>query len=85
VTNPDYETDRTDQAMPLDPDPAVPGVDADTPGVPAGSDRPSGESDFVDGVEGLGDSADTDSGALETPIAPAGAADLGADETTTED
>ena len=83
MTNPDYETDRTDQAMPLDPDPAVPGVDADTPGVPAGSDRPSGESDFVDGVEGLGDSADTDS--LETPIAPAGAADLGADETTTED
>jgi hypothetical protein len=85
VTNPDYETDRTDQAMPLDPDPAVPGVDADTPGVPAGSDRPSGESDFVDGVEGLSDSADADSGALETPIAATGAADLEADEATTED
>jgi hypothetical protein len=27
VTSPDFETDRTDQAMPLDPDPAVPGVD----------------------------------------------------------
>jgi hypothetical protein len=85
VTNPEYETDRTDQAMPLDPDPAVPGVDADTPGVPAGSDRPSGESDFVDGVEGLSDSADADSGAMETPVVPTGAADLGADEATTED
>jgi hypothetical protein len=80
VTSPDYETDRTDQAMPLDPDPAVPGVEADTPGVPAGSDRPSGESDFVDGVEGLSESADADADALETPIAPTGAADLGADE-----
>ena len=85
VTSPDYETDRTDQAMPLDPDPAVPGVDADTPGVPAGSDRPSGESDFVDGVEGLSDSADADADALETPITPTGAADLGADEATTEE
>jgi hypothetical protein len=85
VTSPDYETDRTDQAMPLDPDPAVPGVEADTPGVPAGSDRPSGESDFVDGVEGLGDTADADAGAMETPIMPTGAADLGADEARTED
>jgi hypothetical protein len=83
VTSSDFETDRTDQAMPLDPDPAVPGVEADTPGVPAGSDRPSGESDFVDGVEGLGDNADAD--AMETPIVPAGAADLGADEATNED
>jgi hypothetical protein len=85
VTSSDFETDRTDQAMPLDPDPAVPGVDADTPGVPAGSDRPSGESDFVDGVEGLSDNADADAGGLETPVAPTGAADLGADEATTED
>ena len=54
MTSSDFETDRTDQAMPLDPDPAVPGVDTYTPGVPAGSDTPSGESDFVDGVEGLG-------------------------------
>ena len=85
VTSSDFETDRTDQAMPLDPDPAVPGVEADTPGVPAGSDRPSGESDFVDGVEGLADKADADAGGLETPVVPAGAADAGADEATTED
>jgi hypothetical protein len=58
VTSSDFETDRTDQAMPLDPDPTVPGVEADTPGVPAGSDRPSGESEFVDGVEDLGNNAD---------------------------
>jgi hypothetical protein len=85
VTSPDYETDRTDQAMPLDPDPAVPGVEADTVGVPVGSDRPSGESDFVDGVEGLSDSADPDADAMETPIVPTGAADRGADQATTED
>lgn len=84
VTSPDYETDRTDQAMPLDPDPAVPGVEADTVGVPVGSDRPSGESDFVDGVEGLNDSADADADAIETPVAPTGAADLGADDGTTK-
>ena len=82
VTSSDFETDRTDQAMPLDPDPAVPGPDADSPGVPAGSDRPIGESDFADGVENLGNSADADADALETPIAPTGA---GADEARTED
>ena len=85
VTSSDFETDRTDQAMPLDPDPAVPGVEADTPGVPAGSDRPSGDSDFVDGVEGLSDNADADAGAMETPVVPGGAADLRTDEATTED
>jgi hypothetical protein len=84
VSSSDFETDRTDQAMPLDPDPSVPGAEADTVGVPAGSAQPSGESDFVDGVENLGNTADTDSDALETPIAPAGAASLGTDEDTTE-
>ena len=84
MTSSDFESDRTDQAMPLDPDPAVPGVDADTPGVPAGSARPIGESDFTDGVENLGNSSDADADALETPIMPTGAADLGADEGTPE-
>ena len=79
MTSSDFETDRTDQAMPLDPDPAVPGVDTYTPGVPAGSDTPSGESDLVDGVEGLDSNADAD--AVETQVIPAGAAD----EATTED
>jgi hypothetical protein len=58
VSSSEFETDRTDQAMPLDPDPAVPGPEADTVGVPAGSARPSGESDFVDGVENLGNNAE---------------------------
>jgi hypothetical protein len=80
VSSSDFETDRTDQAMPLDPDPSVPGIETDTVGVPAGSAQPSGESDFVDGVENLDSTADAD--ALETPIAPAGAAGLGADEET---
>jgi hypothetical protein len=85
VSSSDFETDRTDQAMPLDPDPSVPGVETDTVGVPAGSAQPSGESDFVDGVENLGSTADADADALETPIAPAGAAGLGVDEETSED
>jgi hypothetical protein len=86
VSSSDFETDRTDQAMPLDPDPSVPGAEADTVGVPAGSAQPSGASDFVDGVENLGNTADADADAdaLETPIAPAGAASLGTDEDTTE-
>ena len=49
-----------------DPDPTAPGADADTVGVPAGSAPPSGESDFVDGVEtgaaGLGADEDTTEG-----------------------
>ena len=68
-----------------DPDPTGPAAEADTVGVPAGSAQPSGESDFVDGVEDLGNSADADADALETPVAPTGGAGLGADEDTTED
>ena len=86
VTNPDYENDRTESAIPGDPDPAVPGVEAENmPGVPAGSARPSGESDFVDGAEVPADDADADTEAMETPIVPSGAAGLGDDEATTED
>jgi hypothetical protein len=83
VTSPD-ETDRTVGDVTQDPDPAVPGPEAVTPGVPAGSDAPSGESDFVDGIEVPGDAAGADAGAMETPIIPRGAADP-ADEATTED
>jgi hypothetical protein len=67
VTSSDYErTDQREQANPLDPDPAVPGVDsetADTVGVPVGSAEPAGGSDSIDGAE-TGDTPD--SGARET-------------------
>ncbi len=64
MTSPDY---GTDEANPNDPDPAAPGpgLSADSPGVPAGSAEPVGESDFVDGAEVR---TDSDDGALETPI-----------------
>ena len=64
MTSPDY---GTAEANPNDPDPAAPGpgLSADSPGVPAGSAEPAGESDFVDGAEV---STDSDDGALETPI-----------------
>jgi hypothetical protein len=59
VTSSDYErTDEREQASPLDPDPAAPGVSdaaGDTVGVPAGSSDPAGGSDFIDGAE-TGDS-----------------------------
>jgi hypothetical protein len=66
VTNSDFETDARDQANPLDPDPAAPGVSneaADTVGVPVGSSDPAGGSDFIDGAE-TGDSPEA--GARET-------------------
>ncbi len=43
------------------------------------------ESDFAAGVENLGNSADVDADGLETPIAPTGAADIGADQATPEE
>ncbi len=67
MTSSDYErTDEREQANPLDPDPAVPGVaseTADTVGVPVGSAEPAGGSDSIDGAE-TGDSPE--SGARET-------------------
>ena len=67
VTSSEYErTDEREQASPLDPDPAAPGVSdtaADTVGVPAGSSDPAGDSDFLDGAE-TGDSPEA--GARET-------------------
>ena len=64
MTSSDYErTDEREQASPLDPDPAAPGVSdeaADTVGVPAGSADPAGGSDFVDGAE-IGDSPEAGS------------------------
>ena len=66
MTNSDFETDARDQANPLDPDPAAPGVSdeaADTVGVPVGSSDPAGGSDFIDGAE-TGDSPEA--GARET-------------------
>ena len=65
MTNSDFETDARDQDNPLDPDPAVPGADADTAdtvGVPAGSGPQIGESEFIDGAEV---SADSDEGDTE--------------------
>lgn len=62
MTSMDYGT--TGEDNPMDPDPAAPGPgsSADTPGVPAGSAEPVGESQFVDGAEvsstGLGDDSD---------------------------
>jgi hypothetical protein len=47
-----------------------PGVQGDNPpGVPAGSAKPSGDSDFASGVE-VPDSDEADTGALEAPVAP---------------
>lgn len=67
MTSSEYErTDEREQASPLDPDPAAPGVSdaaADTVGVPAGSSDPAGDSDFIDGAE-TGDSAEA--GARDT-------------------
>ncbi len=66
MTNSDFETDARDQASPLDPDPASPGVSdtaGDTVGVPAGSADPAGDSDFIDGAE-VGDSPEA--GAQDT-------------------
>lgn len=63
MTNSDFETDARDQDNPLDPDPAVPGSDAetaDTVGVPAGSGPQIGESDFIDGAEVSTDSDEGD-------------------------
>jgi hypothetical protein len=88
VTNSDYEGDLGGPVLVPDPDPGpdatAPAPEADTVGVPAGSDRPSGESDFADGTETRRDSTDADD-ALETPIVPGGAAGLDSDEATTED
>jgi hypothetical protein len=85
VTSSDYEGDLGGPVLVPDPDPTTPAADADSPGVPAGSDRPSGESDFEAGAESRRGDADADADALETPIAPAGAAGLDSDEATTED
>jgi hypothetical protein len=66
VTNSDFETDARDQANPLDPDPAAPGVSdeaGDTVGRPVGSSDPVGDSDLIDGAE-TGDTAEA--GARET-------------------
>jgi len=64
VTSSDYErTDEREQASPLDPDPAAPGVSntaGDTVGVPVGSSDPAGDSDFIDGAE-VGDSPEAGS------------------------
>jgi hypothetical protein len=47
-----------------------PGVAGDsTPGVPAGSAKPSGDADFVSGAE-VPDTNEADAGALEAPVAP---------------
>ena len=47
-----------------------PGVQGDNPpGVPAGSAKPSGDSDTIGGAE-IPDSAEPDTGALEAPVAP---------------
>ncbi len=66
MTNSDFETDERDQANPLDPDPAAPGVSdeaGDTVGRPVGSSDPAGGSDFIDGAE-TGDSPEA--GARQT-------------------
>jgi hypothetical protein len=63
VSDSDYEAGPV---LVPDPDPTAPGAaEADTVGVPAGSAQPSGESDFVDGVENPGNSADLDEDATE--------------------
>lgn len=76
MTNPDYhESDRTGEAHPLDADPAVPNLDADTAdtiGVPVGSAGPAGESEFVDGAE-VGGEMEEDDQSAGNPITPAGA------------
>ncbi len=80
MTSSDYErTDEREQASPLDPDPAAPGVSdtaADTVGVPAGSADPAGDSDFIDGAE-TGDSPEAGSRETFTTGYP--------DESDTED
>ncbi|HZA05711.1 MAG TPA: hypothetical protein VE617_14195 [Propionibacteriaceae bacterium] len=67
MTSSDYErTDEREQANPLDPDPASPGISdeaGDTLGRPVGSADPAGESDSIDGAE-TGDTSE--SGARET-------------------
>ena len=77
MSSSDYEGDLGGPVLVPDPDPGpdstAPAADADTVGVPAGSDRPSGESDFADGAETRRDSTAADD-ALETPVAP-GASD----------
>lgn len=63
MTNSDFETDERDQANPLDPDPAAPGVSdeaGDTLGRPVGSSDPAGGSDVIDGAE-TGDSPEAGS------------------------
>jgi hypothetical protein len=54
VSDSDYEAGPV---LVPDPDPTGSQAEADTVGVPAGSASPTGESDFVDGVENPGDSA----------------------------
>ncbi len=76
MTNPDFhESDRTGETHPLDPDAAAPNPDADTAdtiGVPVGSARAAGESDFVDGAEVSGEMEEDDQSA-GNPITPASA------------
>jgi hypothetical protein len=49
-----------------------PGVQGDNPpGVPAGSAKPEGGTEFVSGAE-VSDTEEADTGALESPVAPSG-------------
>ena len=65
MTSSDYErTDEREQANPLDPDPAAPGVSdeaGDTVGRPVGSSDPAGGSDSIDGAE-TGDTPESGAG-----------------------
>jgi hypothetical protein len=63
VSNSDYEAGPV---LVPDPDPTAPeAAEADTVGVPAGSAQPTGASDFVDGVENPGNSAEADEDTTE--------------------
>jgi len=74
VTTPDYyESDRTGETNPNDPDPGAEkpvAETADTVGVPAGSADQTGDSDFVDGAE-VGTSSGDDDQSSGNPITPA--------------